>query len=302
MIKKLLLRTIVLSTAMTTVPVMSESFAPKQENILKSDGPDNGLDSYSLIQQTFGRRAIEAPDLYENNHPDVSHIIEDQDDIVGPHFVFLIHRDEDIDRDGRLSERQRNEIKAYDKSKKSLKAYENEVMQYRWKFKIEDDFEFSRNFTHFFQVKAKNISKKRNPKDSDKFPVLTISVADKGDRGNVFQLRHSPSLDENGNRIKFQSLVEKDLALFTGQWIEFFVQITYKDEGQILFQAKNIETGALLVDYKNDNIDMWRGETNDDFARPKWGIYRSLKRKESLRSEEEKARFADFSITKGVIE
>lgn len=292
---------IALSSILIAQPLSAEPFTPKQQNILKADGPETGLDSYSLIQKVFGRRSIESPDLYDNNHPDVLHIVEDEDAIVGPHFVFLAHRDDDGDRDKDFTDRQRNEIKAYDKSDKSLKAYNNEVMQYRWKFKIDDDFEFSKNFTHFFQIKAKNISKKRKPKDSDKFPVLTLSGADRGKRGNLFELRHSPSLDENGNRQKFTPLVQKEMSLFTGQWIEFFVQISYHDEGQLIFQAKNIETGALLVDYRNDNIDMWRGEAKNDFARPKWGIYRSLKQKESLRSEEEEARFADFSITKGVV-
>lgn len=302
MIKTSIMCFIALTTASTALPITAQSFTSKQQNTLKSDGPDEGLDSYALIKKVFGPRSIESPDLYDDNHPDVMHIIEDEDGQVGPHFVFLAHRDKDKDRDKDFVDRQRNEIKAYDKSRKSLKAYENEAMQYRWKFKIDDDFEFSKNFTHFFQIKAKNVSNKRNSKDSDKFPVLTISAADKGARGNVFQLRHSPSLDENGERIKFQTLLEERMTLFTGQWIEFFVQITYKDQGQLIFQAKSIETGALLVDYKNDNLDMWRGETNSDFSRPKWGIYRSLKDKESLRRAEEKARFADFSISKGIIE
>ena len=106
----------------------------------------------------------------------------------------------------------------------------------------------------------------------------------------------------DGNRIKFKALVEEDMSRFTGQWIEFFVQITFDDYGQLIFQAKNIETDELLVNFRDDNIDMWRGEHKSDFSRPKWGIYRSLKNKDSLRSEEEKARFADFSIRKGEIE
>ena len=174
-------------------------------------------------------------------------------------------------------------------------------MQYRWKFKIDDGFEFSKNFTHFFQIKAKNVKKQKNPKDSDKFPILTISAVDKGDGGNIFELRHSPSLDANGNRLKFTRLVQEDMSRFTGQWIEFFVQVTYEDEGQLIFQAKNIETGELLVDLREDNIDMWRGEHKSDFSRPKWGIYRSLKDKDSLRIEEERALFADFSIHKGSV-
>lgn len=285
----------------SSTPVWAQSFTEKHHHELIADGPNKGLDSYALIQKTFGEKAIESPGLYPSNHPGVRHIIEAEDEVVGPHFVFLSHRDKDKDRDKDLIDRQRNEIKAYDKSRSSLKGYEGETLQYRWKFKVDGDFEYSKNFTHFFQIKAKNLKKQKAPKDSDKFPVITISAVDKGEGGNRFQLRHSPSLDADGNRIKYQALVEEDMARFTGQWLEFFVQITYEDEGQLIFQAKNVETGELVVDFQDDNIDMWRGEHKFDFSRPKWGIYRSIRDKDSLRSDEEEARFADFSIRKGKI-
>lgn len=285
-----------------TAPAWAQSFVEKSHRELIADGPNTGLNSYELIQEAFGEKAIESPGLYPSNHPGVPHIFEAEDEVVGPYFVFLSHRDDDKDRDKDHTDRQRNEIKAYDRSRSSLKGHKGETLQYRWKFKIEDNFEFSNGFTHFFQIKAKNLKKQKNPKDSDKYPILTITAVDIDEAGNRFQLRHSPSLDVDGNRQKFTSLVEDDMSRFTGQWIEFFVQITYQDDGQLIFQAKNIKTGELLVDLREDNIDMWRGEHKSDFVRPKWGIYRSLKDKGSLRSAEERARFADFSIRKGVIE
>jgi len=283
----------------------SASFAQNFEEThlteLKADGPETGKSAHKLIQKAFGKKSIETPDLYASNHTDTPHIIEAIDEIVGPHFIFLAHRDNDHDRDKGATDRQRNEIKTYDKSKRRLKGYEGETVQYRWKFKIDDGFEFSKNFTHFFQIKAKNLSKGPSSKDSDQFPVLTFTGSESSNAGTVFQLRHSPSLDENGQRVKFSKLVEQDMSRFTGQWIEFFVQTSYEDHGQLIVQAKNIETGEMLIDFQDDDIDMWRGESRQDFARPKWGIYRSLKNKDSLRSEEESARFADFSIRKGTL-
>lgn len=281
-----------------TTSVQAQSVTELHHTSLQADGPNTGQDAYGLIRKTFGTRAIESPDLYKGNHADVVHITEDTDEIVGPHFVFLAHRDHDNDRDKGLTDRQRNEIKAYDKSKRALKAYEGETMQYRWKFKIDSGFEFSKNFTHFFQIKAKNVSKLKNTKDSDKFPVVTISVVDKGDGRNELQLRHSPSLDANGVRASSTKLVRKDMSLFTDQWIEFFIEATYSESGTLKFQARNVETGELLINFEAQDIDMWRGERREDFSRPKWGIYRSLKDKNSLRREEEMARFADFSIRK----
>jgi hypothetical protein len=291
-----------LATSCFASPIWAQNFIEKSHNQLIADGPDKGLNSYELIRKAFGKKAIESPSLYPTNHPGVAHIVEDEDELVGPHFVFLSHRDVDKDRDKDHTDRQRNEIKAYDRSRSSLKGYKGETLQYRWKFKIDDRFKFSNGFTHFFQIKAKNVKKQKHPKDSDKYPILTITGVNRGDAGNRFQLRHSPSLDPHGNRLNFTSLVEHDMSRFTGQWIEFFVQITYEDEGQLIFQAKNVETGEPIIDLREDNIDMWRGEHKSDFSRPKWGIYRSLKDRGSLASEEERARFADFSIRKGTID
>ena len=287
---------------MLTAPAQAEDFKEIASVTLKADGADEGKSAYKLIRKAFGDKAMESPDLYKSNHTGQPHIIEDTDGIVGPHFVFLSHRDEDMDRDKDITDRQRNEIKAYDKSKKRLKAFEGETMQYRWKFKVDEGFEFSKNFTHFFQIKAKNLNKSSNSKDSDKFPVVTFTGVDKGNGSNEFQLRHSPSLTVDGERLKYTKLAQADMSKFTGQWVEFFVQATFADEGQLIVTAKNIETGETIIDFEQSNIDMWRGENKGDFSRPKWGIYRSLKQKESLRADEEKARFADFEVIKGKLE
>lgn len=279
----------------------AQAFVETKAYELTADGPEKGAKSYALIRKVFGENAIEAPDLYNSNHPEVLHILEGTDDIVGPHFIFLSHRDQDMDRDKDITDRQRNEIKAYDKSKRGLKGYENETMQYRWKFKVEDDFEFSKSFTHIFQIKAKNFSKRVSSADSDSFPIITFTAVDKGNEGNEFQLRHSPSLTQDGKWLKSEKLVRKDMSFFTGDWVEFFVQITYQDQGQLIVKATNIETNDVLMNFEKTGIDMWRGETSKDFARPKWGIYRSLNDKTSLREDEETAYFADFSIRKGEI-
>ncbi|MCF2949459.1 hypothetical protein L0668_15170 [Paraglaciecola aquimarina] len=101
---------------------------------LQADGPNFGLSAYQLIREFGGKKSIESPVLYPDNHPNIPHIYEETDDKVGHHFVFLLHRDIDKDRDKyiRFSDRQRNEIKAYDKSKEQLKGYEGETLTYRW--------------------------------------------------------------------------------------------------------------------------------------------------------------------------
>ncbi len=56
-----------------------------------------------------------------------------------------------------------------------------------------------------------------------------------------------------------------------------------------------------IFNISEQHIDMWRGVLAQDFARPKWGIYRSIVETDSLRAEEEQVRFADFSIKKGTL-
>ena len=277
----------------------AKEFSQQYHHELTSDGPDNGLDSYSLIRNTFGKKAIESPDLYESNHTGTRHITEDEDDIVGPHFVFFSHLNDDTDRDKGKTDRQRNEIKIYDRSNPELMGFKGDTMHYRWKFRIDNDFEFSKNFTHFFQIKAKNVSKKRNKNGGDSYPMITFTVADIGSDENQFQLRYSSGTDKQGNKASSEKLIREDVSLLSGKWIEFFVQITYKEKGNLQVIAKDIETDEILIDFKKRKLDMWRGEGKGDFARPKWGIYRSLKDKDSLRSNEEVARFANFAITKG---
>ena len=277
----------------------TKEFSQIYHHELVSDGPNNGLDSYTLIRTAFGEKAIESPDLYESNHTETLHIIEDEDDIVGPHFVFFSHLNDDSDRDKGKTDRQRNEIKIYDRSNPELMGFKGDTMHYRWKFKIDDDFEFSKNFTHFFQIKAKNVSKKRNKNGGDSYPMITFTVADIGSDENQFQLRYSSGTDKQGNKASSEKLIRKDVSLLSGKWIEFFVQITYKEKGNLQLIVKDIETGEILIEFQQDKLDLWRGEGKVDFARPKWGIYRSLKNRESLRDDEEIALFADFSITKG---
>ena len=95
-------------------PTDTVAYTVMTERTLDADGDMVGLDAYDLIRNFGGPNPIEAPDLYAINHPAVRHIYEDTDATVGNHFVFIIHRDIDMDRDRVANtDRQRNEIKTY---------------------------------------------------------------------------------------------------------------------------------------------------------------------------------------------
>jgi hypothetical protein len=294
------------NTPSTQPPVTEDppepiTFNVQTETILNSDGPNTGLDAYSLIENVFSAGAIEAPDFYSGDHTSVTHIIEEEDDSVGPHFVFLAHRDLDFNK-GVESDRQRNEIKAYDKSDVSLLAFENQTLQYSWKFKVSSEQELSSRFTHFFQIKARNENEDDSNGNDDQ-PMVTISAAEKSSTGNELQVRFSTGNNPDGTSTSDTYLATIDWFTITDEWLEVFVQATFADDeqGALKLTITRMSDEKVMIDIDESAIDMWRGVSEQDFARPKWGIYRSISETSSLRAEEEKVRFADFIIRKGTV-
>lgn len=275
-------------------------FSPEAVVTLDSDGPNKGLSAYRLIENVFAAGSIEAPDFYVNNHTAVEHIVEDVDEMIGPHFVFLAHRDLDHDKDSAPSDRQRNEIKSYDKSDETLKAYLNDTFQYSWKFKVSSQMQLSSRFSHFFQIKAKNYSED-NSNGNDNQPIITLSGAEKSSTGNELQVRYNSGYETNGDSTSDIYLSRVEWSLITDEWVEVFVQITYAEEGKFKLLLTRLRDELRIIEIDNQNIDTWRGVEERDFVRPKWGIYRSILETDSLREDEEQVRFANFSIKKGKI-
>lgn len=258
-------------------------FSVLQMRSLEADGEGVGLTAYELIRELGGVNPIESPDLYSVNHPETEHIFEDLDDDVGEHFVFVIHRDEDIDRDRTVNvDRQRNEIKTYGSSEDAVKGFENETMIFSWKFKINQDMEVSKNFSHFFQLKAVGAE--------DSHPILTITGNEQSSEDGM-EIRHSPLQEDT-------DLARVSWSQVTGEWLNVYCRATFADNGTLRLIIERMSDGEILFDITETDIDMWRGEEVDHFVRPKWGIYRSLADIDNLRSDEENVRFANFEILK----
>lgn len=235
--------------------------------------------TYELINSVFapGYSVVEVPDC--SHEAFGRHIDEIFDTQLNKNvFRFHIHTTPDNDRCINF-DRQRNEIKAYDKSPDNLKAIKNEKVVYLWKFKLKSGFQSSSNFTHLHQLKAVGGSE-------DSMPLITLTTR-KGSPDNL-ELRYA----ENNSQI---TLKKTDLTPFKGEWVEVVETVIYgeKDAGSYEIEIKNVSTKQTLFSYSNNNIRMWK--TNADFIRPKWGIYRSLLNAQDLRDEE--ILFADFSIS-----
>jgi hypothetical protein len=246
------------------------------ETILKAKGEG---ETYELINSVFapGYNVVEVPDC---NHEDFGrHIDEIYDTQLNKNvFRFFIHTTLDNDRCLKF-DRQRNEIKTYDKSPDNLKGIKNEKVVYSWKFKIKSGFQSSSNFTHLHQLKAVGGSE-------DSMPLITLTTR-KGSPDNL-ELRYA----ETNSQI---TLKKTDLTPFKGEWVEVIETVIFgeKDTGSYEIEIKNVSTKQTLFSYSNNNIRMWK--TNADFIRPKWGIYRSLLNAQDLRDEE--LLFADFNIS-----
>jgi len=133
-----------------TIDLVQEISNPEQV-LLKADGAGN---TYELITSVLapGSNPIEAPDC---GHMDFGeHIDEIFDNDLNAHvFRFYIHTDQDNDRCINF-DRQRNEIKSFDKSPDNTLGVENEKVIYRWKFKLPAGFQSSPKFTHIHQLKS----------------------------------------------------------------------------------------------------------------------------------------------------
>ena len=250
--------------------------------MLMADGVNKGFDAYSLIKKFAGPKSIESPDFYVNNHPFEPHIYEAKDAVVGNHFVFTLHKNNDKDRDvTSIKDRQRNEIKGYAGSSDTLKAFKNDVVSYSWKFKLNEDITMSKNFGHFFQLKAVD--------GGVGTPILTISGRD--NEGEWLEVIHT-------NHGEKTVLTKVPLEAIKGRWLQVNAYVNYSNDGQFDLIVTDIVNGRPVINLSYAHIDMLRGEGRNDFVRPKWGIYRSLRSQDMLRGEEEKVFFADFVVQK----
>lgn len=273
-------------TEMSYTTVFSESL----------DADVDGLDAYQLVREKFGRNSIEAPDVYASDHQSVRHLNQQTDDIVGDHFVFTLHLGDDGDK-GNFIDRQRNEIKVYGSSIDELKGFEGKTFEYSWKFKVNENMEISKKFSHFFQLKAVY--------GDDAQPIITISGSERSGTDSM-QIRYSPHTIPSNT----QYLAFADWREVKGEWLNVFCRVTYaeaQEGGKIEMRIVRMRDNVKMLSINENNIDMWRGPATASevgrvpFIRPKWGYYRSYADTTNLRADEEEVRFANFVIKEVVL-
>ncbi len=237
--------------------------------VLKADGPGN---TYELINSVLspGNEAVENPECIHGAFG--RHIAEVWDDDLKENvFEFYSHVSPDNDRCEKL-DRQRVEIKTYEPSPDNLKGTLGETVTYNWKFKLPKGFQPSTNFTHLHQIKAVG--------GSQDLPLFTLT-ARKGKINQLIVIHNNVT-----------TLASANLSDFEGVWVEITEKIKIGANGTYSISIKKVNNGKELLAFSTDNIMTIRPD--NDFIRPKWGIYRSLKKAEDLRDEA--VRFNNFSI------
>lgn len=245
----------------------------KAQVVLSADGAGN---TYELINSVLAPNynVVEVPDCVHTSFG--RHIDEVFDiDLNKNVFRFFAHASEDNDR-CKTFDRQRTEIKSYDQSPDNLLGLEGERVIYKWKMKLSADFQVSPNFTHLHQIKSVGGS-------FASIPMFTLTA--RKATPDRLELRYTSTNDQN-------TIKTADLDLLRGNWVSITVDLTYGTNSNYEIEIRNIATDDVILYYQNSNLDNW--QAGAEFARPKWGIYRSINNVQDLKDEA--VLFADFSI------
>jgi len=244
---------------------------------LRADGV---TDTYTLIDAALLERSgtvVETPDCKHIDFgPHITQVFDDQ--LNRPVFAFHSHIRQDDDRCIN-TDRQRVEIKTYDRSPQEQLGYDGEFVTYSWNFKLDSGFLPPYSFCHIHQLKAVG--------GDDGMPVITMSL--RKSTPNVLQILQ---YDSKGSLL---FLKEEPLTKFLGVWVHVESEVIYGHHGEYNITLSNLATEQVLLRYSSDDIDFWRNETT--FIRPKWGVYRSVQ--EAVLSRNETVLFDDFCIGKG---
>ena len=254
------------------------------QSIIQADGSGNPIVLINSILDPARGRALESPGFKKgncDNHSNANqpHITEVFDQELNKYvFKFVIHKNEDNDRCKKF-DRQRNEIKSYRSSPDSLKGTKGETVEYIWKFKLDKNFKPSKHFTHIHQLKSVD----EQPKSK---PIITLTPRKGKEGSDQLELWYANG-PQKGTLFK-----KVDLDLFRGRWVKVIETVKYDTIGSYEINITDVKTKKSILKFKKNKLVLWQNKAS--FIRPKWGIYRSLKKAEQLRDEQ--LFFADFSI------
>jgi hypothetical protein len=185
-------------------------------------------------------------------------------------FRFHIHIDPVIDGDRCSSstvDRQRNEMKSITNNSTWAHVQGNwdEWQILEWKFKLPAGLQPTQNFFHIHQLKAQD-----GPNNAA--PTITITPRASSSGGNKrIQLIHSVDGAPTGKGTIVDNVPLSD---FEDEWVQVREEMHYTHDGYYSIKITRIRDGRVLIDFTDENIDMWR--IGSSYIRSKFGLYRSL--------------------------
>ena len=185
-----------------------------------------------------------------NSHTSFGDHIRPEGDL----FKWYMHM---VDRDG--SDRQRHETKGMNQNGTNLQMLQGETWKFVYEMFMPTTLTGGSKFTHIHQMKMVSDA------GSSGTPLSTLSTSLSGSTETL--VMRSLNGGTNFNPIP--------LAPLRGHWIE--VELEYKIGFGGYARMCVRDGGATVTDKTMTGVDMWINEgTSGRYARPKWGIYRSL--------------------------
>jgi hypothetical protein len=205
-------------------------------------------------------------------HIDGVHGAVDLEPTLGRHvFRFDIHIDPVIDGDRCSSstvDRQRNEMKSITNNSATWAPVQGNWDEWQileWKFKLPAGLQPTQNFFHIHQLKAQD-----GPNNGA--PTITITPRSSSSGGSKrIQIIHSVDGAPTGKGTIVDNVPLSD---FEDEWVQVREEMHYTYDGYYSIKITRIRDGKVLIDFKDENIDMWR--SGSSYIRSKFGLYRSL--------------------------
>ncbi|MGW6505638.1 hypothetical protein [Nonomuraea angiospora] len=160
------------------------------------------------------------------------------------------------DRDG--SDRMRNEVRGMRAADGTpLEIRKDETWRITYQMYIPDTLDATTNFTHIWQLKNSDVGT----------PIAQISLPVVNGVQKI--AARYWTLEDN----KSHDFATADLEPIQNKWVTTTIEFKSGDAGYMRWVLR--EGRRTIVDQKVDDIDLWW--TQEQYNRPKWGIYRSIK-------------------------
>jgi hypothetical protein len=204
-------------------------------------------------------------DLLPIDGPDSGYITDD-----GTSFLFVLHQTGAEETVSSGAKRQRNELTVNPGNPAIYKGMHGETMSYTWRFKLEK-MNAGPTWCDIWQMKQHGTL--------GPAPFMALEA----DKSNL-------NLDTQ----RLGVVTSVPLATIMNQWIYASVTGKYSETGSLSVTLKK-EDGTVVMNYKNDNINLWGAGL--DFVRPKWGFYRNQRDG----TGEAAIRYNDMKIIRGTV-